>query len=207
MALTDRDQVSQTDTPDDDEPFAPARRGTSVPVADCDNYGETLLYGYNRHLRHGEKPCDRCRAANARYKRERRNGGPVVEPEDRPTIADDLAAGPLPNLTAAFVERLVLDDLMTGGVDVLGVLDVLADLTRKPAWMADGLCREPAYSDVSWFPERGGDSATPKAVCGRCAVRGECLDYALAGDDRHGIWGGTSERERRRLRREGQTAA
>jgi WhiB family redox-sensing transcriptional regulator len=38
-------------------------------------------------------------------------------------------------------------------------------------------------------------------VCLSCEVRSECLEYALAHDERFGIWGGLSERERRRLKR------
>jgi WhiB family redox-sensing transcriptional regulator len=40
-----------------------------------------------------------------------------------------------------------------------------------------------------------------KRVCLSCEVRQECLEYALAHDERFGIWGGLSERERRRLKR------
>jgi WhiB family redox-sensing transcriptional regulator len=40
-----------------------------------------------------------------------------------------------------------------------------------------------------------------KRICSGCEVRAECLEYALAHDERFGIWGGLSERERRRLRR------
>lgn len=52
-----------------------------------------------------------------------------------------------------------------------------------------------------FFPERGGSSKAARAVCSDCTVRQECLLYALANREQFGIWGGTSERERRRLRR------
>ncbi|MGH9117242.1 MAG: WhiB family transcriptional regulator [Acidimicrobiales bacterium] len=52
-----------------------------------------------------------------------------------------------------------------------------------------------------FFPELGEPSAAAKAVCGGCVVRRECLEFALVTGQKHGIWGGTSERERRRLRR------
>ena len=42
--------------------------------------------------------------------------------------------------------------------------------------------------------------AQAKAVCGRCRVRPECLSYALASRQVHGIWGGTSEEERQLIR-------
>ena len=52
-----------------------------------------------------------------------------------------------------------------------------------------------------FFPERGASTKEAKGVCRGCEVRAECLEYALAHDERFGIWGGLSERERRRLRR------
>jgi len=51
-----------------------------------------------------------------------------------------------------------------------------------------------------FFPEKGGSVREAKAVCTGCPVRVQCLEYALAHDERFGVWGGTSERERRRLK-------
>src|SRR3954465_12348161 len=53
-----------------------------------------------------------------------------------------------------------------------------------------------------FFPERGASTREAKAVCRSCEVRGECLEYALAHGEKFGIWGGLSERERRRVRRQ-----
>lgn len=52
-----------------------------------------------------------------------------------------------------------------------------------------------------FFPERGASTREAKEVCRGCVVREECLEYALANGEKFGIWGGLSERERRRLRR------
>jgi len=52
-----------------------------------------------------------------------------------------------------------------------------------------------------FFPEKGGSTRDAKRICAGCEVRLECLEYALANDERFGIWGGLSERERRRLKR------
>ena len=52
-----------------------------------------------------------------------------------------------------------------------------------------------------FFPERGASTREAKEVCRGCVVRQECLDYALAHGEKFGIWGGMSERERRRVRR------
>ena len=48
---------------------------------------------------------------------------------------------------------------------------------------------------------RKGGSREAKRICTRCEVRAECLEYALGSDERFGIWGGLSERERRKLKR------
>jgi WhiB family redox-sensing transcriptional regulator len=52
-----------------------------------------------------------------------------------------------------------------------------------------------------FFPEKGGSSREAKRICSECPVRIECLNYALRRDERYGVWGGMSERERRRLKR------
>ena len=53
-----------------------------------------------------------------------------------------------------------------------------------------------------FFPERGASTREAKDVCRGCVVRGDCLEYALANGEKFGIWGGMSERERRRIRRQ-----
>ena len=53
----------------------------------------------------------------------------------------------------------------------------------------------------SFFPEKGGSTREAKRVCTTCEVRDDCLEYALAHDERFGIWGGLSERERRKLKK------
>ena len=67
------------------------------------------------------------------------------------------------------------------------------------AWQADSLCAQ--TDPEAFFPEKGGSTREAKRICSGCEVRAECLEYALANDERFGIWGGLSERERRRLRR------
>lgn len=53
-----------------------------------------------------------------------------------------------------------------------------------------------------FFPERGASTREAKEVCRGCVVRQACLEYALVNSEKFGIWGGMSERERRRIRRE-----
>jgi WhiB family redox-sensing transcriptional regulator len=67
------------------------------------------------------------------------------------------------------------------------------------AWQADALCAQ--TDPEAFFPEKGGSTRDAKTICTSCEVRGECLEYALQNDERFGIWGGLSERERRKLRR------
>ncbi len=66
-------------------------------------------------------------------------------------------------------------------------------------WQTDALCAQ--TDPEAFFPEKGGSTREAKKVCLSCDVRSECLDYALANDERFGIWGGLSERERRRLKK------
>lgn len=67
------------------------------------------------------------------------------------------------------------------------------------SWQRDALCAQ--TDPEAFFPEKGGSTREAKGVCASCEVRAECLEYALLNDERFGIWGGLSERERRRLRR------
>jgi WhiB family redox-sensing transcriptional regulator len=53
-----------------------------------------------------------------------------------------------------------------------------------------------------FFPERGASTREAKGVCRGCEVREDCLEYALVNGEKFGIWGGLSERERRRIRRQ-----
>ena len=53
-----------------------------------------------------------------------------------------------------------------------------------------------------FFPERGASTREAKEVCRGCEVRHDCLEFALQNGEKFGIWGGMSERERRRIRRQ-----
>jgi WhiB family redox-sensing transcriptional regulator len=67
------------------------------------------------------------------------------------------------------------------------------------AWQSDSLCAQ--TDPEAFFPEKGGSTRDAKKICTSCEVRAQCLEYALANDERFGIWGGLSERERRKLRK------
>ena len=67
------------------------------------------------------------------------------------------------------------------------------------SWQDKALCAQ--TDPEAFFPEKGGSTREAKRICMGCEVKQECLEYALMQDERFGIWGGLSERERRRLKR------
>lgn len=92
-----------------------------------------------------------------------------------------------------------LDALMRAapGHDV-DLPDVRVLFAPREPWRAQAACAgaDPAI----FFPARGASTEPARAICARCPVAEPCLDHALAYSERHGIWGGTTGRDRRRLR-------
>jgi WhiB family transcriptional regulator, redox-sensing transcriptional regulator len=72
-------------------------------------------------------------------------------------------------------------------------------LSEEDQWQERALCAQ--TDPEAFFPEKGGSTREAKRICQGCEVKDMCLEYALANDERFGIWGGLSERERRRLKR------
>ncbi|MEY4417971.1 MAG: hypothetical protein RIQ88_409 [Actinomycetota bacterium] len=99
--------------------------------------------------------------------------------DDKMKPADDWFIDPL------FIKRFI-------GVDP-------SSDTHPLAWQQDAICSQ--TDPEAFFPEKGGSTRDAKKICSGCDVRQQCLDYALANDERFGIWGGLSERERRKLKR------
>lgn len=83
----------------------------------------------------------------------------------------------------------------------LTLLDLAGQDTDEAelTWQERALCAQ--TDPEAFFPEKGGSTREAKKVCVSCEVRAECLEYALENDERFGIWGGLSERERRKLKR------
>jgi WhiB family redox-sensing transcriptional regulator len=79
---------------------------------------------------------------------------------------------------------------LISGTDLLGV---------APEWRELALCAE--TDPDAFFPEKGGSTREAKRICSRCSVKTECLEFALGSGERFGIYGGLSERERRKLQR------
>ena len=102
--------------------------------------------------------------------------------EFRPAVPEDWFVDPV---------RLGIPGIRSGRPD--------DDDDNPLAWQTDALCAQ--TDPEAFFPEKGGSTRDAKKICTTCEVKAQCLEYALANDERFGIWGGLSERERRRLRR------
>jgi WhiB family redox-sensing transcriptional regulator len=80
---------------------------------------------------------------------------------------------------------------------------------QEHQWMLEARCRGRTPHD--FFPSDGVGVEQARKICADCPVKEPCLEYALAYRIDHGVWGGASERERRRILRrrrlEGVTAA
>jgi WhiB family redox-sensing transcriptional regulator len=71
------------------------------------------------------------------------------------------------------------------------------DADSETAWMADGNCR--LHPPATFFPSDGVGVDKARKICCDCPVMSRCLEYALEERIDHGVWGGCSERERRRI--------
>jgi WhiB family redox-sensing transcriptional regulator len=87
-------------------------------------------------------------------------------------------------------------------VDLVSQLFGNSGLDRS--WQARANCM--GVDPDLFFPERGASTREAKEVCRGCVVREDCLEYAIANGEKFGIWGGLSERERRKIRRARQLA-
>lgn len=79
------------------------------------------------------------------------------------------------------------------------------DQTKPMTWRAKAACRgvEPGI----FFPVTDEEADDAKAICSVCSVRQACLDWALATREHDGVWGGATERERRRMLRQRRRSA
>lgn len=86
---------------------------------------------------------------------------------------------------------------------VATAVKLLAQLTSASAgpsrgeWTEQALCRR--VDPEVFFPPKGDAGTQAKQICAQCPVRAECLDYAIAADEKHGIWGGLNRAERQRV--------
>lgn len=92
------------------------------------------------------------------------------------------------NYKTKFAGRLNEDLPKNGALEDSGVLVKIGEKAE---------CR--GANPNTFFPERGAEVKTAKAICKKCVVREDCLEYALCTKEKKGIWGGASERQRRRM--------
>jgi WhiB family redox-sensing transcriptional regulator len=86
----------------------------------------------------------------------------------------------------------------SGEESFMEIVSVMIGMEDR-GWQARSNCM--GVDPDLFFPERGASTREAKEVCRGCVVREDCLEYALDNGEKFGIWGGMSERERRRLRR------
>jgi len=126
--------------------------------------------------------------------------GSVIMANSEYAAAADLpsvgAAAQLGSPRAGVPDNWFVDPVKLG---VPGVRQRTEDDEEALAWQTDSLCAQ--TDPEAFFPEKGGSTREAKKICGSCEVRNQCLEYALENDERFGIWGGLSERERRKLRK------
>jgi WhiB family redox-sensing transcriptional regulator len=74
-------------------------------------------------------------------------------------------------------------------------------------WRSIGLCK--GSDTLTFYPPSEDDSLAEEAktICSMCAVRKPCLEFALTNREKHGVWGGLTERERRRVLRQRRRSA
>ncbi|MGH8328620.1 MAG: WhiB family transcriptional regulator [Steroidobacteraceae bacterium] len=82
-------------------------------------------------------------------------------------------------------------------MSAIGNLTEFLHTLELPEFMSRGVCAE--TDPEAFFPDKGDSTAAAKRVCAGCPVRAECLEYALQRGERYGVWGGTSERQRRAI--------
>jgi WhiB family redox-sensing transcriptional regulator len=111
---------------------------------------------------------------------------PVRQPRRQTTEARRVSASPRRSLGKAASSSMLLSALGASNDSEL-------------EWQDRALCAQ--TDPEAFFPEKGGSTREAKKVCVGCEVRAECLHYALSNDERFGIWGGLTLRERNKLKK------
>lgn len=76
---------------------------------------------------------------------------------------------------------------------------------KNLSWRQRAACR--GVEPEIFYPVSEEDADEAKAVCAQCEVRLACLEFALVNRERDGVWGGATERERRRIIRQRRRSA
>jgi WhiB family redox-sensing transcriptional regulator len=83
--------------------------------------------------------------------------------------------------------------------DTLTFEGLAAPVLEERPWSVFAACQD--AKDVSFFPQSKAEEKAAAMICAICPVREECLDHALFTNERFGMWGGVSEKQRRALAR------
>lgn len=84
-------------------------------------------------------------------------------------------------------------------------MTVLTQISEKTAWRVRGACK--GLEAAIFYPISEEEAELAKSVCSDCSVREGCLEYALTQRERDGVWGGATEKERRRILRQRRRTA
>ena len=82
---------------------------------------------------------------------------------------------------------------------------VAMNVPMSATWRKHAACR--GIDPDVFYPVSDEESDEAKSICDQCVVREACLEHALANREREGVWGGTTERERRRIHRQRRKSA
>ena len=74
------------------------------------------------------------------------------------------------------------------------------EVTEDLAWRTNAACR--GLDATAFYPLDDDEAEVAKAICNACSVQGRCLEFALGNREKDGVWGGATERERRRIIRQ-----
>jgi WhiB family redox-sensing transcriptional regulator len=118
---------------------------------------------------------------------------PPTGPRQEPKLSELEAL----RITQALAARATLEWLMVSDGRDRDLL-TFSDLLRRPEWHRSAACRG-VGADA--FVVSKGRGPSRRQLCEECPVRQECLETAVADSDLVGLWGGTTERERRAMRR------
>ena len=83
--------------------------------------------------------------------------------------------------------------------DTLTLAALTAPILDERPWSVFAACQD--AKDVSFFPQNKTEEKAAAAICAFCPVREDCLDHALSTNERFGMWGGVSEKQRRAMAR------
>lgn len=136
-------------------------------------------------------------------------------------MAEEIAAGATPRELAikyGCVRQTVYDKLNAAGYSVRDLragngfddtpepppIPQLFDDSMDLSWQESASCAT-AWPEA-WFPATGEHAVEARAVCARCPVSVQCLEYALSFERIDGIWAGTTENQRRRMKQRGAVA-